>query len=81
MVCDAMATASKPTCKQIMTQLKKGVFDDFEIWKHKVHRARPVLCEADGYLADYRKWARQFYTNPIGDLPDLRGAEVSSKVR
>ena len=37
---------------------------DFTIWKNKVHRARPVLCEADVFLADFRKWARQFYTNP-----------------
>jgi hypothetical protein len=31
-----------------------------------VHRARPVLCEGDVYLAEFRKWARQFYTNPVG---------------
>ena len=24
-----------------------------------------VLCEADVYLADFRRWARQFYTNPL----------------
>lgn len=55
--------------EEIMTNLKKGVSDDFPIWKNKVHRGRPVLCEADTYLADYRKWARQFYTHPIADAP------------
>jgi len=49
---------------EIMTALKKGVTDDFPIWKHKIYRANPVLCEADTYLAQYRKWARQFYSNP-----------------
>ena len=34
------------------------------IWKNKVHRARPVLCEADTYLVEFRKWARQFYSQP-----------------
>jgi hypothetical protein len=34
------------------------------IWRNKVHRARPVLCEADVYLAEFRKWARQFYSQP-----------------
>ena len=47
--------------EEFMTSLTEGVKQDFEIWKHKVHRARPVLCDADKYLAEYRKWARQFY--------------------
>jgi nitrite reductase/ring-hydroxylating ferredoxin subunit len=53
--------------EEIMSSLKKGVLDDFPIWKHKVYRDRPVLCEADTYLAQYRKWARQFYSNPIAE--------------
>jgi phenylpropionate dioxygenase-like ring-hydroxylating dioxygenase large terminal subunit len=51
--------------EEFMKGLTSGVQDDFDIWKYKVHRARPVLCEGDTYLADYRKWARQFYTNPV----------------
>jgi nitrite reductase/ring-hydroxylating ferredoxin subunit len=47
--------------EEFMTSLTEGVKQDFEIWKHKVHRARPVLCDADNYLAEFRKWARQFY--------------------
>jgi phenylpropionate dioxygenase-like ring-hydroxylating dioxygenase large terminal subunit len=50
--------------EEIMSALKKGVNDDFPIWKNKVYRENPVLCEADIYLAQYRKWARQFYSNP-----------------
>ena len=30
-----------------------------------MHRARPVLCEADIYLAEFRQWARQFYSDPV----------------
>ena len=51
--------------EEFMNSITKGVYDDFDIWKYKVHRAQPVLCEADVYLAQYRKWARQFYTNPV----------------
>ena len=54
--------------EEFMNALTQGVQQDFPIWQNKVHRARPVLCEADTYLAEYRKWARQFYTNPIGDV-------------
>ena len=53
--------------EEIMSALKKGVYDDIPIWKNKVYRDRPVLCEADTYLAQYRKWARQFYSNPIAE--------------
>jgi len=45
--------------------LSTGVLQDLRIWTHKVHRAQPVLCEADGYLAQFRKWARQFYSEPV----------------
>jgi nitrite reductase/ring-hydroxylating ferredoxin subunit len=52
--------------EEFMTGLTQGVEQDFPIWSNKVHRARPVLCEADTYLAEYRKWARQFYSQPVG---------------
>jgi phenylpropionate dioxygenase-like ring-hydroxylating dioxygenase large terminal subunit len=55
--------------EEIMSSLKKGVLDDFPIWKNKVYRDSPVLCEADTYLAQYRKWARQFYSNPAAYGP------------
>ena len=51
--------------EEFMSRITAGVEQDFDIWKYKVHRAKPVLCEADTYLAEYRKWARQFYTNPV----------------
>jgi phenylpropionate dioxygenase-like ring-hydroxylating dioxygenase large terminal subunit len=44
--------------------LTRGVRHDMPIWNHKVHRARPVLCQADAPLAEFRKWARQFYSSP-----------------
>ena len=51
--------------EEFMKGLTDGVQQDFPIWKNKVHRVRPVLCEGDVYLAEFRKWARQFYTNPV----------------
>ena len=50
-----------------MKSLTAGVEQDFDIWKHKVHRARPVLCEADDTLAGFRRWARQFYSQAPGE--------------
>lgn len=33
---------------------------DVPIWENKVCRPRPVLCDADGPIARFRSWARQF---------------------
>lgn len=48
--------------EEFMNRITSGVRDDLTIWTHKVHRARPVFCEADEYLAMFRKWTRQFYS-------------------
>lgn len=53
--------------EEFMTNLVLGVQCDLPIWKNKVHRVRPVLCEADTFLADFRKWARQFYCHPVAE--------------
>lgn len=50
--------------EEFMQRLTQGVRQDVPIWRNKVHRARPLLCEGDEYLAGFRKWARQFYSAP-----------------
>ena len=50
--------------EEFISGLSTGVLQDMRIWKNKIHRARPVLCEADTYLAEFRKWAKQFYSSP-----------------
>ncbi len=52
--------------EEFMANLTAGVEQDFDIWKNKVHRSRPMLCDGDEYLAGFRRWARQFYTEPVG---------------
>lgn len=34
---------------------------DINIFKHKKHRADPVLCDGDGPISLFRQWAKQFY--------------------
>jgi nitrite reductase/ring-hydroxylating ferredoxin subunit len=51
--------------EQFIQELSTGVKQDLRIWENKIHRARPVLCEADRYLAEFRQWTRQFYSEPI----------------
>jgi len=59
--------------EEFMKNITAGIEQDFDIWKHKVHRANPVFCEGDHYLGDYRKWARQFYTHPVGSVRTPEG--------
>jgi phenylpropionate dioxygenase-like ring-hydroxylating dioxygenase large terminal subunit len=47
-----------------IASMQAGVMQDMRIWQNKIHRPRPVLCEADTYLGEYRKWVRQFYSEP-----------------
>ena len=39
-----------------------AITQDFQIWENKKFRPRPMLCDGDGPIGEYRKWARQFYT-------------------
>jgi 3-ketosteroid 9alpha-monooxygenase subunit A len=34
---------------------------DIPIWEHKTYRTQPLLCNGDGPIGAYRKWANQFY--------------------
>jgi phenylpropionate dioxygenase-like ring-hydroxylating dioxygenase large terminal subunit len=44
----------------VILDLKQQFEHDRPIWENKVCWPRPVLCEADGPIAHYRKWYRQF---------------------
>jgi hypothetical protein len=41
---------------------------DFPIWENKVYHDRPRLCDGDGPVGDYRRWASQFYVDEEGAL-------------
>jgi len=52
--------------EEFIENMSNGVMQDMRIWQNKIHRADPVLCEADEYLTHFRRWARQFYSEPAG---------------
>ena len=49
--------------EEFIQGLSTGVLQDMRIWKNKIHRAQPILCEADSFLAEFRRWAKQFYSD------------------
>ncbi|MBY0398734.1 Rieske (2Fe-2S) protein [Myxococcota bacterium] len=46
----------------IIRDIVKQTHEDIPIWENKVYRERPILCEGDGPIAQYRRWCQQFYS-------------------
>jgi len=42
-------------------QLMNGVLPDMPIWENKVYVPNPILCDGDGPIGEYRRWALQFH--------------------
>ena len=47
--------------RAIITDLEKQIGEDIPIWEHKTYRERPLLCDGDGPIAEFRRWCLQFY--------------------
>ena len=43
---------------------RRDQMQDFPVWEHKVYVEHPRLAKGDGPIPDYRRWARQFYSQP-----------------
>ncbi len=50
-----------------VAEVDKQVREDRPIWEHKAHLVRPALADGDGPIMKFRKWASQFYAEPVGD--------------
>jgi phenylpropionate dioxygenase-like ring-hydroxylating dioxygenase large terminal subunit len=48
----------------IIRDIVKQTGEDIPIWENKIYRDRPVLCDGDGPIAQYRRWCQQFYPRP-----------------
>ena len=50
--------------EEFIEGMSSGVLQDVRIWENKIYRSDPVLCEADNHLAEFRRWTKQFYSEP-----------------
>jgi 3-ketosteroid 9alpha-monooxygenase subunit A len=57
---DVTQGVGKAFIKEVSRQLEQ----DIPIWEHKVYFEHPVLCDGDGPIGLFRKWSRQFYSQP-----------------
>ena len=43
----------------------KQLIEDQPVWENKAHLVRPALADTDGPVMKFRKWASQFYADPV----------------
>lgn len=46
----------------LMRGIGKNLEQDIPIWENKIFQTYPLLCDGDGPILQYRRWARQFYS-------------------
>jgi 3-ketosteroid 9alpha-monooxygenase subunit A len=54
---DAQSGVAAAVIREVVRQMDQ----DIPIWEHKKYLAQPMLCDGDGPIPAYRKWASQFY--------------------
>ena len=50
--------------KAYIAEIERQLAQDIPIWENKIYLARPLLVDGDGPIGLYRKWCRQFYSEP-----------------
>jgi phenylpropionate dioxygenase-like ring-hydroxylating dioxygenase large terminal subunit len=46
----------------VIKEVVRQMDQDIPIWEHKEYLPKPMLCDGDGPIPEYRKWASQFYS-------------------
>ncbi len=48
-----------------LKEAKITINQDIPIWENKAYLSHPLLCDGDGPIAQYRRWASQFYSGHL----------------
>lgn len=51
----------------IIRDIVKQLNEDIPIWENKKYLERPILCDGDGPIAEFRRWSQQFYSPRPGE--------------
>jgi nitrite reductase/ring-hydroxylating ferredoxin subunit len=58
------ADATRGVGAALIADIEKQMREDIPIWEHKIFQPRPLLCDGDGPIAQYRRWGEQFFSPP-----------------
>ncbi|MCC6999835.1 MAG: Rieske 2Fe-2S domain-containing protein [Deltaproteobacteria bacterium] len=50
--------------KAFIREIERQLGQDIPIWENKIYVHPPLLCDADGPIGLFRKWVKQFYSEP-----------------
>ncbi len=50
--------------KAFIAEIERQVGQDIPIWENKRYVSPPLLCDGDGPIGMFRKWVKQFYSEP-----------------
>jgi 3-ketosteroid 9alpha-monooxygenase subunit A len=70
---DVTSTVGQAFIREVTRQLEQ----DIPIWENKRYIERPMLVDGDGPIALFRRWAKQFYSEP-GGAQELRPSPQES---
>jgi 3-ketosteroid 9alpha-monooxygenase subunit A len=57
--------------KAYIAEIERQLTQDIPIWENKIYVHPPLLVEGDGPIGLYRKWCRQFYSEPREAAPPV----------
>jgi nitrite reductase/ring-hydroxylating ferredoxin subunit len=68
-LCFSMKALPDPKATESISELNDRITNeqftqDVPIWENKIYRDRPMLTRNDGPVTQYRRWFRQFYSDP-----------------
>lgn len=52
-----------------IAEIERQMEQDIPIWENKVFMDPPALCDGDGPIGLFRKWAKQFYSRAEAEVP------------
>jgi 3-ketosteroid 9alpha-monooxygenase subunit A len=58
--------------KAFVAEVARQLEQDAPVWEHKIYVDRPLICDGDGPIGQFRRWAAQFY--PAWYLAEARAA-------
>lgn len=62
-----------------MREVARQFEQDLPIWENKVHLTKPVLCDGDGPIWQFRKWYQRFYSaHPISGATVGKPSETAT---
>jgi phenylpropionate dioxygenase-like ring-hydroxylating dioxygenase large terminal subunit len=69
---------TKTVGRAFIAEIERQVGQDIPIWENKAYKQAPLIVDGDGPLGTFRKWVKQFYSEPKATLPVVGQAPAAN---